>query len=290
MRLRGYLHRVARRRLLALLAAAGCLVLAVAVWALVFRTGPGQAADQAAFSGFLKLQGTAAEPIASRVATLCNPAPYAVLVGVLLLLALALRGPRHALASIAVITATNAVTQLLKPALAGPRLSGPVTGREYVLAASWPSGHSTAAMALALCAVLIAPAAVRRLVAVVGGLFAIAVAYSVVLLGWHLPSDALGGFAVAGAGVALALWALWSAEARWPSASRPPTVRAAWAAQAPAVRLTAGVAVAVVAAVVVRTALWLPSQREQAAFLAVAGSIVVLALALSAIAARAQPA
>lgn len=224
------------------------------------------------------------------MATLCNPRQYAVLFGVLLVAALAFRGPRHALACAAVVLLTNAVTQVLKPALAAPRLDALVQGREFVEQASWPSGHATAAMALALCAVLVAPVGVRRLAAVVGGLFAIAVSYSVVLLGWHLPSDALGGFAVAGTGAALALWALWSAEARWPSRARPASVRSAWASQAPAARLTAGVAVAAVALVVVRTSLWLPSQREQAAFLAIAGSIVVLALVLSAVAARATPA
>ncbi len=277
-----------RRRPLALLAAAGCALLAVVVWAVVFRTGLGQAADEAAFRGFVRLQDTAADPVATFVSTLCNPRQYAVLVGILLVAALAFRGPRHALACVVVVVGTNAVTQVLKPALAAPRLDGVVDGRLFVQMASWPSGHSTAAMALALCAALVAPVGLRRLVAVVGGLFAIAVAYSVVLLGWHMPSDALGGFAVAGAGTALALWALWTAEARWPSPSRPAGVRSAWAAQAPVARITAGLAVTVVAAVVLRTALWLPSQREQAAFLAVAASIVVLALALSAVAARAQ--
>jgi len=282
---------MARRRTIALLAAGGCVALAVAVWAAVFRTDAGQGADQAAFAGFVKLQGTHAEPVAAWVSTLCNPGPYAVLVGALILLALVLRGPRHALACAVTILGTNAVAQELKPALAGRRLDGPIQAAHvWVQPASWPSGHATASMVLALCAVLVAPAAIRLIVGVLGGLFAIAVAYSVVLLGWHMPSDALGGFAVAGAGVSLALWALWTAEVRRPSASRPPTVRAAWAAQAPAARYTAGIAVAVVAGVMLRTALWLPSQRAQAAFLGVAGAIVVLALALSAVAARAQPA
>ena len=280
---------MARRRPLALLAAAGCALLAVAVWVAVFQTHLGQQADEAAFRGFVKLQETAADPVASWVSALCNPRQYAVLVGILLVSALVVRGPRHALACIVVVVATNGVTQALKPALAAPRLDGVVDGRFFVHHASWPSGHATASMALALCAVLVAPVVVRRLVAVAGGLFAIAVSYSVVLLGWHMPSDALGGFAVAGTGAALVLWALWTAEARWPSPRRPAGVRSAWAAQAPAARITTGVAVTVVAAVVLRTALWLPSQRQQAAFLAVAGSIVVLALALSAVAARATP-
>ena len=41
-----------------------------------------------------------------------------------------------------------------------------------------------------------------------GGLFAAAMAGSVVLLGWHFPSDAVGGFAIAGAGACLGAAAL----------------------------------------------------------------------------------
>src|SRR3954470_7706821 len=47
-----YRLRMARRRQIVLLAAAGCALLAVAVWAAVFHTHLGRAADQAAFTGF----------------------------------------------------------------------------------------------------------------------------------------------------------------------------------------------------------------------------------------------
>ena len=63
--------------------------------------------------------------------------------------------------------------------------------------ASWPSGHATAAMSFALCAVLAAPARLRPLVAAVGAAFAVAVCYSFLALAWHYPSDVLGGFLVA---------------------------------------------------------------------------------------------
>ena len=62
---------------------------------------------------------------------------------------------------------------------------------------SWPSGHSTAAMTLALCAVLVAPRALRGAVAVVGAAFALAVGLGVLVMEWHLATDVAGGYLVA---------------------------------------------------------------------------------------------
>jgi hypothetical protein len=52
-------------------------------------------------------------------------------------------------------------------------------------------------MSLALTCVLAAPARLRPLVAALGAAFAVAVSYSFLTLGWHYPSDVLGGFLVA---------------------------------------------------------------------------------------------
>jgi hypothetical protein len=60
-------------------------------------------------------------------------------------------------------------------------------------------------MTLALCAVLVAPPALRLVVAVCGGAFAAAVGYAVLVLAWHFPSDVLGGFLMAGGWTALAV-------------------------------------------------------------------------------------
>jgi membrane-associated phospholipid phosphatase len=94
----------------------------------------------------------------------------------------------------------NVATQLLKEALATPR-----NGGYTVAAASWPSGHSCAAMAVALVAIYAANRRWRPVVTVVALGFAVAVAIAVVMLGWHYPSDAIGGFAVAGAVLATAV-------------------------------------------------------------------------------------
>jgi membrane-associated phospholipid phosphatase len=279
-----------RRPATALLASGGCVAFAVLVWALVFHTRDGRAADIAAFAGFAHLNSTPASPLADVVASLCNTGPFALFSAIIVLWALRSRGPRWALAAMVVLGASNVVTQVLKAVLAAPRMVAPLADGAGVEAASWPSGHSTAAMALALAAVLAAPPAARRLTAIAGGLFAIAVAYSVVLLGWHMPSDVLGGFAITGAVTGLVTAALGLAEDRWPAgAGRRAATRALGAGDPPwAARLAVLGAVAVIAAVVARIALWLPSPEHRAAFLVTAAAIVALGLVLSAGAARLQ--
>ena len=104
----------------------------------------------------------------------------------------------------------NETTQLLKPLISSPRL---ITEPTAVVTGALPSGHATAAMSLALCAVIAAPARVRPVVAATMGAFAIAVCYSILELGWHYPSDVLGGLLVATAWTLVGMAALWTVEA-----------------------------------------------------------------------------
>ncbi len=115
---------------------------------------------------------------------------------------------------------------------------------------SWPSGHSTAAMTMALCAVIVAPPRLRPTVAAVGGAFAVAVAYAILTLGWHFPSDVFGGYLVAATYVLLAVSAIAFSERRWPSrrgaeaGSRPVDVVPAFGVALVGVGVIAGVALA----------------------------------------------
>ena len=108
--------------------------------------------------------------------------------------------------------------ELLKPLLAHPHAW---VGGDWVKAASWPSGHATAATALVLCAVLVVPARLRPTVAVAGVMFVAGVGFSLLVLAWHLPSDVLGGYLVGALWVALAVAGLRTIDAR--SASRTPS-------------------------------------------------------------------
>jgi membrane-associated phospholipid phosphatase len=136
-----------------------------------------------------------------------DPLPFALLCAAIAGIPLLRGRPRHALVVIGVLAGANVTTQVLKRLLAGPRPHAPPVGFDPSETA-WPSGHTTAALALALCLVLVAPARLRPLAAAVGGVFVVAVVYSLMLLGYHYPSDVLGGFFVAVVWVALGVAAL----------------------------------------------------------------------------------
>src|SRR5580693_3684106 len=67
-------------------------------------------------------------------------------------------------------------------------------------------------LALVWCALLVTPPAHRRLVAMLGGVFALAVGVALLVLAWHMPSDVVGGYLLATFWAALAFAALRSSE------------------------------------------------------------------------------
>jgi membrane-associated phospholipid phosphatase len=222
------------------LAAAGAFtVAAAAVWLLAFRIASGTSADATIMTGFLGLRGPRVDPLVDAVAHLADPAPFAIATIAIVIVALLRRRPWLAGVAGVVLIGANVTTQLLKLVTAEPRLASAMADG-HVDAASWPSGHATAAMTIALCAALVTPARWRALVLALGGIYTIAVAYSVLVLGWHLPSDVLGGFCVAGAWTLLGITAATMLERRRVPA-RPASALAP-AAAAAAVVATAGLA------------------------------------------------
>lgn len=208
---------MARLRQLAIGGAIGAAALLPLVWLLATRNGAVHALDARILAGFTHLDGPRVHPFVEQLARLCDPDRYVWFVAALLAVALARRRPRTAAAVAVVLVGSGLTTQLLKPALATPRHSPLLTETAQIVPASWPSGHATASMALALCAVLVAPARLRAWTAALGAVFAVAVTFSFLTLGWHYPSDVLGGFLVASAWTLAAVAALsWAAE-RWPA-------------------------------------------------------------------------
>jgi membrane-associated phospholipid phosphatase len=224
---------MARRPVTAIAAALACLGGLVVTGILTFGSGRARWLDGAALQGFVGLDRPATRGPAEVVAALGDPLPYVLLGAAMVALALARGRPRIALAVPVVLAASSLTTQILKPLLADPRTCDCLADAR-VSAASWPSGHATGAMALALCAVLVAPAPWRPTMAVVGAGVAVAVSYALLTLGWHYPSDVLGGYLVAAFWMAAAIAALRAAGERWPARSgREAAVR--WgAALAPA--------------------------------------------------------
>lgn len=120
-----------------------------------------------------------------------------IVAGALAAAVVALMRRRRDLAAVAVTTlaGANLTTFVLKPLLARTDPLGGEASR--TLDASFPSGHATAAMSLALVAVIVAPRRWRPWVAVVASVYAATVGVALVLRFDHYPSDVVGGYLVA---------------------------------------------------------------------------------------------
>ena len=217
-----------RRAAPCLAGAAAGVALLVLTWFLAFHVGFFRHADESAFAGFTSLQARAhVSALATFIANLCNPHPYIYLAAIPVVVALLRRRPGLALAIAAILVGANVTTELLKPMLAHARFGDVFGGGTEELPASWPSGHATASMSLALTAVLAAPPRWRPAVAALGTAFALAVSYSFLALGWHYPSDVVGGFLVAAVWTLLGAAALfaaqdWRARRRLANGGSPP--------------------------------------------------------------------
>jgi membrane-associated phospholipid phosphatase len=202
---------------MAVFGAVGLFALLLATWFVAFHVGVFEHADRAILRGFADLQGRPhVDRLAHFIARLCDPDPYVYLCVVPVVVAVARRRLWLALAIVTILLGANVTTELLKPLLAQPHPSD-LLGGSAPSSASWPSGHATAAMSLALSCVLAAPPRLRPAVAVLGAVFAVAVSYSFLTLEWHYPSDVFGGFLVAGIWTLLALAAVFTANARRPA-------------------------------------------------------------------------
>ena len=90
-----------------------------------------------------------------------------------------------------------AASQVLKILLAHPR-SQAVLGGEVLGPEALPSGHTTAAMSVAVMAVIVVPAQLRAITVLAGAVYAWAMGMSLMVLAWHLPSDVLAAMLLAG--------------------------------------------------------------------------------------------
>jgi membrane-associated phospholipid phosphatase len=196
------------------LAVAGVLVVALAaIWLVAELVPAAHLKDAVALYELTSLSRPRLDSVASFMLHLLDPSVF-VLWGIALVsIAIARERARVAAVVVVVLAFAPLSADRLKPLLAH---SHDQIGYVHIGAASWPSGHSTAAAALALCAVLVSPARLRPAVAALGLLFVLAVGFSLLILGWHMPSDVLGGYLVAGLWTALGVAALRAYERRRP--------------------------------------------------------------------------
>jgi membrane-associated phospholipid phosphatase len=197
---------------LSALALAGACVLAlVAIWVIAELVPAAHMKDAVVLNEFTSLNRPRLESAGNFLLHLLNPSLFILWGIALVAVAMAREQARVAVAVVAVLCLAPLTADILKPLLAHAHDH---VGDARIGAASWPSGHSTAAASLALSAVLVAPPALRVAVATAGAIFVLAVGGSLLMLAWHMPSDVIGGWFVAALWMSLALAALRGAE-RW---------------------------------------------------------------------------
>jgi membrane-associated phospholipid phosphatase len=163
--------------------------------------------DARVTSHFLATPDSGLDDLANIGAKLAEPAPLILILFGLIALGLAWNRPWHLVAAGVVIAGANLTTQLMKLAMAHPRLQGAL-GVSYPIEIHYPSGHTTAALSAGFALWLITPPRWRGWAAIAGLAYGLAVAAGVVIAGWHFISDVLGAAMVVGFWACLALAAL----------------------------------------------------------------------------------
>ena len=209
-----------RRSSAFLAAAGGCAALFLVLLVAAYGSDAARRIDATSLMGFVAVEpnGGAAPDF---LAHFGDPGAVVFLGAALACIALLRGRPRVAAFVVLLIGITSISSQVLKAVLAYPRYEGTV-GSARVAPEAFPSGHSTAAMAIALALVIVVPARLRPLAAVVGAGFALSVAFSVIALGWHFPSDAVGGFLLASGWALVLLAGLTALDERFPARTGRP--------------------------------------------------------------------
>jgi len=176
------------------LAALGALaaVAAAVIGMVAIGTSLGQRLDDGARGGVSAWWDPEAYGATSRFLDTISVASLAILGAVLMATALVRGRPRLAIAAGAVLLGANLTTQVLKEVVDRPDL---VEGAG-VGPGSFPSGHTTVAMSLAMALVIVVPPALRWIAAVGGCAYAASVGIAVVAIDWHRPSEVVGAYLV----------------------------------------------------------------------------------------------
>lgn len=201
------------------------VALFVAVGVLVRPTGLGDTIDTRTLSAIRPLDTPATHAGWEALTRIGSPSSYLFFCLALMLVAAVRHRRRWVLVAPLTMLGSALTAQALKQVLAIPRPDVPF----LIGDAAWPSGHSTAAMTVALLAVLIAPRRMRPTVATLGAFGAVCVGFGMVAVGGHYPTDIFGGYLwaavwVSGAAIVLLEWQRRSPVVR-PADPRPVGVR-----------------------------------------------------------------
>ena len=180
-----------RHQLLGLAGIAGGLL--VALYLLAVRTRWGQRLDAAALRGRGALRPRAIHA-AGQLLTTISIASLLLLGTAIILFAVISRRSDLAAAAALVIVGACVTTELLKHVVLPRPYLGVVDA--LGIGRSFPSGHTTVAMSLAVAAVLVVAPERRGLVAIAAVLYPSAIGVAVIATGNHRPSDAIGAVLV----------------------------------------------------------------------------------------------
>jgi membrane-associated phospholipid phosphatase len=176
----------ARRALVAIAAVATSLF--ILLYAFAVRTRWGQRLDAAAVNGRRVLSSHDVH-VASRLHASIDIASLTLLGSAILLVALVRGRLRLALGAGTIIVGSVATSEILKRTLSRPYLGVTDALRHTP---TFPSGHTSVAMALGVSAIFVTPRRWRAPVAVLSALFASAMGCSLVATASHRPSDTIG--------------------------------------------------------------------------------------------------
>jgi membrane-associated phospholipid phosphatase len=196
-----------------------CLAALMAVWAIAEFVPAAHVRDAVLLGHFVSLDYGHISGVAEHLPHLLSATLFTIWGLALVLIAVARGRPRVALAVAVIMALAPLSAELLKPLLAEPHLR---IGLTHINAASFPSGHSTAAAVLAASAVLVTPRRFRVPASALAVLFALVIGAALLIRAWHMPSDVLGGYLLALAWTSLAVAGLRAGELRWPSRRTPP--------------------------------------------------------------------
>ncbi len=250
--------------LVTLLGAAGyALTFLVAV-----HTPQGLHVDAALYRRLSGYEGVVVQPAGRRALETIDAGSLALGVLVLAFLALVRGRAGRAAAAAALVVCSVGSAELLKHAL--PHVAGAVpAGRP----ATFPSGHTAVAVSLGLGLVVALPPLLRATAAIAAAAYGAGIALSVVVLGWHYPSDVVGSFF---------LCAFWAGGAGIALRARPGGA-AISARGLVLAALAAAAALAFAAWLAARHPLAVASVRSQPALLATAVALGALSVALFAV-------
>ncbi|MGA8114298.1 MAG: phosphatase PAP2 family protein [Actinocatenispora sp.] len=170
------------------------LALGVALLLLGFlvSTGPVTAADTGVLRAVSHLRNGLFTVVAQLFTLIATPELWAALGFVIPVVLYLTRRRGQALRVLCVLIGSTGVTYVAK-ALVDEHRPPRSLWVETPDSGSFPSGHTTAATAIVVCALILAPVAARRAVAITGAVFILAVAASRFYLGVHYVPDTAGG-------------------------------------------------------------------------------------------------